>query len=160
MLCQISKGSGQNRKRARIGNAHQIVNRLVTQRRSCQRKFKATLSTVTRHELTHALHSVTFPSRPSICSNSFQIFNRRPKQRSFLIQTHNCPQYKSLNHPMLHNLCPSCQLLLNQLIQNTTSPPKIPIRPTELLNHCYCSPFLFFLVKYYYIRIITLFFYY
>ena len=39
------------------------------------------------------------------------------------------------------------------------SPPKFLPVPTKLLSYCYCSPSLF-LVKYYYIRIITLLFYY
>ena len=46
-----------------------------------------------------------------------------------------------------------------QMPDYTKSTSKFPSDPTKLLSYCYCSPY-FFLVKYYYIRIITLLFYY
>ena len=119
-----------------------------------------------------------------LSANSTLVFNKLNESsnvtQSSLDST--IAQSKSLKYPMLLNLCPNQQFTPIQLIESPkrylisaqfvnchpirlstrpscNAPAQISTRPTKLLSYCYCSP-LFFSVKYYYIRIITLFFYY
>ena len=111
------------------GNTYWIINRPVTQSRSCQHKFKATLSTVTRYELTHALRSVIFPFRPPTCPNSFQMSNWRPKQQPLSTQPHNCSTHKIARCYKIY--ARFAKPSFNKLVNCPTTPisARIPIRP-------------------------------
>ena len=129
--------------------------------RPTQHKFKTNLSTVTRYELTHALHSVTFPFVRRLARIRFKCpidaqsnIHCQLNLTIALSSTHQIARCYKIYAQFVNFL--STNSSNARLHQNST---QISTCPTKLLSYCYCSP-LVFLVKYYYIRIITLFFYY